>query len=83
MVGSRFITAGRYFVDLTLSLPFNIPRLLITYMSSKTDFVYSNVPGPRNGYNFGGTMLTIMVLFLPIGGYSANELIFSSLKDTA
>ena len=76
------MAAARHLGDLTFSFPFNILRYLVALMTTKTDFAYSNMPGPRSGFNFGGTKLTKLVAVGPMLGYSCNAIVFLSLTDT-
>ena len=60
-------------------LPFGIANYVWEWFSHKTTLCYSNFPGPRKGFNFGGAYASDLTGFIPcIGAQSYGILVMTT-----
>ena len=79
LVGGRFLIASRYFISLSVCLPFGLSQKLFEFYTSPISFSYSNMPGPKKHFKFGDTKLHY---FHPVGptiGKLATSMIVSTM----
>ena len=69
LIGHRSIMGYKIGVMIANWLPFGVAEYFWQYITNKTTFNYSNFPGPRNGYNFGGVKCNDMTGFAPMLGW--------------
>ena len=55
-------------VALMLMLPFNLAKFGFNQLSEKMSMCYSNMPLPKERYNFGGVRVNSVIGFLPAVG---------------
>ena len=63
------------------SLPFGLAELVMVFLTKKVTMCYSSFPGPRTGYNFGGTVLRDCVGFAPAIGTASSGIMALSLGN--
>ena len=63
-------------------LPFGAAEYMWQWFSNKTTLCYSNLPGPRSGFNFGGTKTKSLVGFTPIIGDQSSGVMIVSQGST-
>ena len=80
-MGSRFLKAAQVFTNITCSVPFFVPPHLIWFLTSKFSMAYSNFPGNKNGYNWGGHMVRSITAFSPTIGANVNGIICLTVGD--
>ena len=81
LVGSRLTNAARLFGNISASLPYYFPPHMMWLLTSKYSFGYSNFPGNKNGYNWGGVQVRSITAFAPTIGCNANGIICLTLAD--
>lgn len=79
-VGGRFLVAARYFVTLSVSLPFGLSQKLFEFYTSPISFSYSNMPGPKKPFMFGDTKIHHLHPIGPTIGNLATSMIAISMN---
>ena len=69
------MVAAAHYADITTAFPFSLPQHLIAWQTKKFSLMYSNMAGPKSGYNFGGTQMKSITAFAPILGSCVNGVI--------
>ena len=69
----------KYVALIINSLPYGLSEYATAFITNKVTFCYSSFPGPRKGYNYGGTHLINAAAFAPAIGTASSAIIFLSL----
>ena len=80
LVGGRFLVAARYFISLSVSLPFGLSQKLFEFYTTPISFSYSNMPGPTKPFKFGDTQIHHLEPVGPTIGNLATSMIAISMN---
>jgi hypothetical protein len=78
LVASRKMMGYKVFAMIMNWLPYGVAEYMWEWFSNKTTLCYSNLLGPKKGFNFGGAISHDMTAFAPlIGAQSSGIMVFS------
>jgi hypothetical protein len=69
----------KIFVMIMNWLPFGVAEYMWQWFSNKTTLCYTNLLGPKNGFNFGGSKSHSLTGFAPLIGAQSNGIFVISL----